>query len=179
MEPRKIRADLSTIKNRNSEINPPASAQSFNMNLTMKKKVSSIVLARQKLNRSCDSNINPERLIGDEEIVRSTTRTGASDTRTSSAIAPATTTTIRTPIDRLMDSTTLGLKEIADSVLSELKKNPKRKEVVVNVRVMRMCKDKKKKCVKAKVSTLSYKFNVNQKVLQRMIHQSKPIVKRK
>lgn len=141
----------------------------------MKKKVSSILLARQRLNKPCDSKINPERRIGDEEIVRSTTRSTIINTPCSSAIAPATTTTVR----RIMDSTTLGLKEIADSVLSELKKNPNRKEVVVNVRVMRMCKDKKKKCVKAKVSTLSYKFNVNQKVLQRMIHQSKPIVKRK
>ena len=149
------------------------------MNLTLKKKVSSILLARQRLNKPCDSKINLERRIDDEEIVRSTTRSAIINTPCSSAIAPATTTTVRTPMDSIMDSTTLGLKEIADSVLSELKKNPNRKEVVVNVRVMRMCKDKKKKCVKAKVSTLSYKFNVNQKVLQRMIHQSKPIVKRK
>ncbi|GFH43808.1 predicted protein [Chaetoceros tenuissimus] len=44
----------------------------------------------------------------------------------------------------LMDSTTLGLQEIANSVISELQKDPKKKEVVVHVRVMRLCKDKKK-----------------------------------
>ena len=73
----------------------------------------------------------------------------------------------------LMDSTTLGLQEIASSVISELQKNPEKKEVVVNVRVMRLCKDKKNKCYnKAKITKLSYRFKVNQKVLNRMIQKN-------
>lgn len=153
--------------------------------MDLKKKVSSIVLARQRLNQSFSTTFKPNRspgtmMIGD---TNTTTRIGplAAITRNTTLPRNSSTVTsrIRSPMDSLMDSTTLGLKEIADSVLSELKKNPKRKEVVVNVRVMRMCKDKKKKCVKAKVSTLSYKFNVNQKVLQRMIHENKKFVKRK
>lgn len=72
----------------------------------------------------------------------------------------------------LMDSTSLGLQEIASSVISELQKNPNKKEVVVHVRVMRLCKDKKKKCYnKAKITKLSYRLKVNQKVLNRMIQK--------
>lgn len=72
----------------------------------------------------------------------------------------------------LMYSTSLGLQEIASSVISELQKNPKKKEVVVHVRVMRLCKDKKKKCCnKAKITKLSYRLKVNQKVLNRMIQK--------
>lgn len=151
--------------------------------MDLKKKVSSIVLARQRLNQSFSTTFKPNRSSWNDRDTNTTTRIGplAAITRNTTLPRNSSTVTsrIRSPMDSLMDSTTLGLKEIADSVLSELKKNPKRKEVVVNVRVMRMCKDKKKKCVKAKVSTLSYKFNVNQKVLQRMIHENKKCVKRK
>lgn len=150
--------------------------------MDLKKKVSSIVLARQRLNQSfstTSSRIVPPGMID----TNTTTRIGALAAITRNTTLPRNSSTvtsrIRSPMDSLMDSATLGLKEIADSVLSELKKNPKKKEVVVNVRVMRMCRDKKKKCVKAKVSTLSYKFNVNQKVLQKMIHENKKCVKRK
>ena len=154
--------------------------------MDIKKKVSSIVLARQRLNQSSSSSrIVPPEMIATNTTTRiaggplATTTTAITTNTTMPRNSATVTSRIRSPMDSLMDSTTLGLKEIADSVLSELKKNPKRKEVVVNVRVMRICKDKKKKCVKAKVSTLSYKFNVNQKVLQRMIHESKKCVKRK
>lgn len=145
----------------------------------MKKKVSSIVLARQRLKKSFPSCKNvPQRIrtripAATNRIVLSSNTSNDATPSNITCTSYATSPTRKNTIDSLMDTTTLGLNEIANSVLSELKKNPKRKEVVVNVRVMRKCRDKKKKCVKAKVSTLSYKFNVNQKVLQRMIHQNK------
>lgn len=79
----------------------------------------------------------------------------------------------------LMDSATLGLQEIASSVISELQKDPKKKEVIVHVRVMRLCKDKKnKKCyTKAKITKLSYRLKVNQKVLQKIIQKQENIRK--
>lgn len=72
----------------------------------------------------------------------------------------------------LINSPTLGLKEMAGTIMNELvEKNEKVKEVVVHVRVVRLpggLKTKAKHC-KAKVSTVSYKFNVNQAVLHKML----------
>ena len=75
----------------------------------------------------------------------------------------------------LMESTTLGLQEIASSVISELQKDPKKKEVVVHVRVMRLCKDKKNKknYTKAKITKLSYRLKVNQKLIHRALMMQK------
>ena len=77
--------------------------------------------------------------------------------------------------EKLVNSNTLGLKEMAGTIMSELEKNQKVKEVVVRVRVVRLPKgqknnniNKQTKC-KAKVSTLSYKFNVNQKNLHKLL----------
>jgi len=75
--------------------------------------------------------------------------------------------------EKLVNSNTLGLKEMAGTIMSELEKNEKVKEVVVRVRVVRLPKGQKNntnnnKC-KAKVSTLSYKFNVNQKNLHKLL----------
>jgi hypothetical protein len=77
--------------------------------------------------------------------------------------------------DKLVNSNTLGLREMAGTIMSELEKNEKVREVVVRVRVVRLPKgqknnnnNKQAKC-KAKVSTLSYKFNVNQKNLHKLL----------
>ncbi|GFH43807.1 predicted protein [Chaetoceros tenuissimus] len=93
-----------------------------------------------------------------------------------------TTSSSKNMYSSLMDSTTLGLQEIANSVISELQKDPKKKEVVVHVRVMRLCRDKNKnknkKCyTKAKITKLSYRLKVNQKVLQKMIKKQESIRK--
>lgn len=101
-------------------------------------------------------------------------------TLSDSCAAPAITTSSKNMCSSLMDSTTLGLQEIASSVISELQKDPKKKEVVVHVRVMRLCKNKKKKnkCyTKAKITKLSYRLKVNQKVLQKMIKKQESIRK--
>lgn len=84
--------------------------------------------------------------------------------------------------EKLVNSNTLGLREMAGTIMSELEKNEKVKEVVVRVRVVRLPKGQKNnnknrtnttkqqaKCCKAKVSTLSYKFNVNQKNLHKLL----------
>ena len=55
--------------------------------------------------------------------------------------------------------------------MAELEKNEHVKEVVVHVRVIRLPKGGKKgkKNCKAQVSTLSYKFDINQAIFRKML----------
>ena len=73
--------------------------------------------------------------------------------------------------EKLMNSPTLGLKEMAGTIMTELEKNENVKEVVVHVRVVRLPKGGKKgkKNAKAQVSTMSYKFDINQAIFHKML----------
>ena len=73
--------------------------------------------------------------------------------------------------EKLMNSPTLSLKEMAGTIMAELEKNENVKEVVVHVRVIRLPKGGKKgkKNCKAQVSTLSYKFDINQAIFRKML----------
>jgi hypothetical protein len=73
--------------------------------------------------------------------------------------------------EKLMNSPTLSLKEIAGTIMAELEKNENVKEVVVHVRVIRLPKGGKKgkKSCKAQVSTVSYKFDINQGIFRKML----------
>ncbi len=73
--------------------------------------------------------------------------------------------------EKLMKSTTLSLKEIAGTIMAELEKNENVKEVVVHVRVIRLPKGGKKgkKSCKAQVSTVSYKFDINQAIFHKIL----------
>jgi|AntRauTorckE5430_2_1112549.scaffolds.fasta_scaffold02003_2 hypothetical protein len=74
--------------------------------------------------------------------------------------------------DSLINPPALGLQQMAGTIMTELEKNEKVKEVVVHLRVVRLpkkaLKNKSKHC-KAKVSTVSYKFNVNKTILHKML----------
>jgi hypothetical protein len=74
--------------------------------------------------------------------------------------------------DSLINPPALGLQQMAGTIMTELKKNEKVKEVVVHLRVVRLpkkaLKNKSKHC-KAKVSTVSYKFNMNKTILHKML----------
>ena len=73
--------------------------------------------------------------------------------------------------EKLMNSPTLSLKEIAGTIMAELEKNENVKEVVVHVRVIRLPKGGKKgkKSCKAQVSTVSYKFDINQAIFHKIL----------
>jgi hypothetical protein len=73
--------------------------------------------------------------------------------------------------EKLMNSPTLGLKEMAGTIMTELEKNENVREVVVHVRVVRLPKGGKKgkKNAKAQVSTMSYKFDINQAIFHKML----------
>lgn len=73
--------------------------------------------------------------------------------------------------EKLMNSPTLGLKEMAGTIMTELEKNENAKEVIVHVRVVRLPKGGKKgkKNAKAQVSTMSYKFDINQAIFHKML----------
>jgi len=69
-----------------------------------------------------------------------------------------------------MNSPTLSLKEMAGTIMAELEKNEHVKEVVVHVRVIRLPKGGKKGAHrKAQVSTLSYKFDINQAIFRKLL----------
>ena len=60
--------------------------------------------------------------------------------------------------------------------MAALEKNPNAKEVVVHMRVVKVPKGASKggkKAVKAKVSTIAYKFQINQKLKQKLVMQKR------
>lgn len=66
--------------------------------------------------------------------------------------------------------------KMEEQVMAALEKNPNAKEVVVHMRVVKVPKGTSKggkKAVKAKVSTLAYKFQINQKLKQKLVMQKR------
>lgn len=66
--------------------------------------------------------------------------------------------------------------KMEEQVMAALEKNPNAKEVVIHMRVVKVPKGASKggkKAVKAKVSTLAYKFQINQKLKQKLVMQKR------
>ena len=82
-----------------------------------------------------------------------------------------------TVLQKVLNSTSVSMMpKMEEQVMAALEKNPNVKEVVVHMRVVKVPKGASKggkKAVKAKVSTLAYKFQINQKLKQKLVMQKR------
>ena len=80
-------------------------------------------------------------------------------------------------LQKVINSTGMSMMpRMEEQVMAALEKNPNAKEVVVHMRVVKVPKGASKggkKAVKAKVSTLAYKFQINQKLKQKLVMQKR------